>query len=260
MRAAPSRRSSTLSPRHTTAIRPPTPAAWPPDHYPVKIARDSIKPGTIIYDPNGHVATVWRVDGDGRIHYLDAHPDRSVTRGFYDLRFVRSSPGMGAGFKNWRPQTLVGATTGADGTSAAATSSSPPTRTSRTFPTNSSSATGPRPKLRSAGKKFVLNNETVDYYDYVRAAGHAGFYDPLRGNAVMVASNCADLNYRVQAVELAVKAGIDKQPEPEPPAQQHLRHRRRLGDLLHALARRPPENRLQGTARRGGSVRDLGVR
>ena len=45
---------------------------------------------------------------DGRIRYIDAHPDNSLTRGLYDQRFVRASPGMGAGFKNWRPQKLVG--------------------------------------------------------------------------------------------------------------------------------------------------------
>ena len=49
----------------------------------------------MIYDPNGHVATIYRVEADGRIHYMDAHPDNSLTRGFYDLRFVRASPGDG---------------------------------------------------------------------------------------------------------------------------------------------------------------------
>ena len=63
----------------------------------------------MIYDPNGHLAIVWRIEADGRIRYIDAHPDNSLTRGFYDLRFVRASPGMGAGFKNWRPLRLVDA-------------------------------------------------------------------------------------------------------------------------------------------------------
>jgi hypothetical protein len=49
-----------------------------PDHYPVKIARDSIKPGTIIYDPNGHVAVIYKVTAEGRIHYIDTHPDNSL--------------------------------------------------------------------------------------------------------------------------------------------------------------------------------------
>jgi hypothetical protein len=79
------------------------------DFYSPIIGPDTIRPGTVIYDPNGHLALVFRIERDGRIHYIDAHPDNSLTRGIYDLRFVRSSPGMGAGFKNWRPLRLEGA-------------------------------------------------------------------------------------------------------------------------------------------------------
>ena len=76
------------------------------DFYSPAIAPKSIRPGTVIYDPNGHLAVVWKIEADGRIRYIDAHPDNSLTRGTYDLRFVRASPGMGAGFKNWRPARL----------------------------------------------------------------------------------------------------------------------------------------------------------
>ena len=86
-----------------------------PDLYSPAIDAKSIRPGTVIYDPNGHVATVYRVEPDGRIRYMDAHPDSSITHGFYDLRFVRAYPGMGAGFKNWRPQQLIGAHQRPDG-------------------------------------------------------------------------------------------------------------------------------------------------
>ena len=86
------------------------------DLYSPKIDAKSIRPGTVIYDPNGHLAIVYLVEPKGRIHYIDAHPDNLLTRGFYDERFVRASPGMGAGFKNWRPMWLKGATRRADGT------------------------------------------------------------------------------------------------------------------------------------------------
>src|SRR5580658_4678643 len=65
------------------------------DFYSPALTPRSIHPGTVIYDPNGHLAIVWQALSDGRIRYIDAHPDNSLTRGFYDLRFVRSSPGMG---------------------------------------------------------------------------------------------------------------------------------------------------------------------
>ena len=45
------------------------------DFYPEKIAKGAIRPGTVIYDPNGHVAVVYSVDDDGRIRFIDTHPD-----------------------------------------------------------------------------------------------------------------------------------------------------------------------------------------
>src|SRR5262245_52606750 len=86
------------------------------DLYPIRIDRKSIKPGSVLYDPNGHLAVVYRVEDDGRVLYIHSHPDNSLTRGTYGRKFVRSSPGMGAGFKNWRPERLVGAARAPDGT------------------------------------------------------------------------------------------------------------------------------------------------
>ncbi|MGC9952987.1 MAG: hypothetical protein ABSD21_01725 [Rhizomicrobium sp.] len=203
----------------TYRIDPDLEEPYEQDFYSPAIAPGSIRPGTVIYDPNGHLITVWRVDPDGRIHYLDAHPDYAVTRGFYDLRFVRSSPGMGAGFKNWRPQILVGATKQADGTYAGGHIELTANKDIADFSDEQFFGNGPRPADNRdwATGVFTLNKEVLDYYDYVRAklAGGTLSFDPLREVADMVDSNCADLGYRVQAVDLAVQAGFDKQPEPE---------------------------------------------
>ncbi|MDE2133542.1 MAG: hypothetical protein KGM97_02815 [Alphaproteobacteria bacterium] len=189
------------------------------DLYSPAIAVGSIRPGTVVYDPNGHLITVWRVDPDGRIHYFDAHPDRSVTRGFYDLRFVRSSPGMGAGFKNWRPQTLVGAAKQADGTYTGGHIVLAANKDIPDFSDEQYFGNGVRPEDNTDWNEgvFTLNNEVLDYYDFVRAklAGGTLSFDPLREIADMVDSNCADLQYRVQAVDLAIQQGLDNQPEPE---------------------------------------------
>jgi hypothetical protein len=85
------------------------------DLYSVAIQPKAIKPGTVIYDPNGHVAVVYKIEKDGRVRFIDAHPDNSLTRGTYGQKFVRSRPGMGAGFKNWRPIRLVNYTQGPGG-------------------------------------------------------------------------------------------------------------------------------------------------
>lgn len=176
------------------------------DFYSPAITPEAIHPGTVIYDPNGHLAMVWKVEANGRIRYLDAHPDSAVTRGFYDIRFVRASPGMGAGFKNWRPQHLEG--------------------THITLSANKDIADfsltqffGTGPKLEDqqwAEGRFTLNGEALGYYDYVRGALAGGTlrFDPLHEVGEMVDSNCADLGYRVQAVDLAIAAGLSHKEQP----------------------------------------------
>ena len=139
-----------------------------PDHYPVRISRESIKPGTIIYDPNGHVAVVYKVTPEGRIHYIDTHPDNSLTRGIYGKAFSRATPAMGAGFKRWRPQTLVGAAQRPDGSFAGGhivlspDKDIPDWSDEQFFGTERN-----RTKAWTTGK-FVLEGETLEYYDYVR--------------------------------------------------------------------------------------------
>jgi hypothetical protein len=191
-------------------------AAMLPDHYPVRISRQSIKPGTIIYDPNGHVAVVYKVGADGRIHYIDSHPDNSLTRGVYGKAFSRSSPGMGAGFKRWRPLTLAGATTGADGHLEGGTIRLAPDAELADWSDEQFYGTGPsRPATWSAGR-FVFNGETLDYYEYVRKRlADAGFkYNPLDETRGMVRALCEDARYRVDAVDIAIKAGLHQRPQP----------------------------------------------
>ncbi len=45
------------------------------DFYSPKLQPGSIHAGSLIYDVNGHVGIVYKVDEDGRIYYMDAHPD-----------------------------------------------------------------------------------------------------------------------------------------------------------------------------------------
>jgi hypothetical protein len=188
------------------------------DLYSPAITAQSIRPGTVIYDPNGHLATVYRVDPDGRIHYLDAHPDNALTRGFYDLRFVRASPGMGAGFKNWRPVALVGAARHPDGTYSGGHVVPAANRAIADFSVEQFFGNGPRPDDDRDWRDgtFTLNGEAMDYYDYVRArlAGGKLEFDPLKEVHDMVESNCADLHYRADAVTLAIKAGEMNEPQP----------------------------------------------
>ncbi len=202
----------------TYRIHPDLDSPLPPDLYSPAITPKSIRPGTLIYDPNGHVATIYRIDPDGRIFYIDAHPDESVTRGNYDMRFVRSRPGMGAGFKNWRPIRLVGATRRSDGVLIGGHMVLARNKEIPDFSEVQYFGTEGRPGSDSGWQSgpFVLNGERVNYYDYVRAmlAGGKLEFDPLKEMAAMVESNCADLHYRAEAVEVAIEAGIQNLPEP----------------------------------------------
>ncbi len=69
------------------------------DFYSPRLDPASIRPGTIVYDPAGHVGLVYRVEANGRIHFFDAHTDFSLTETVYDLRFARDRPAIGAGLQ-----------------------------------------------------------------------------------------------------------------------------------------------------------------
>lgn len=185
------------------------------DLYSAAITPRAIRPGTVIYDPNGHLGIVWKIEADGRIRFIDAHPDNGLTRGSYDRRFVRASPGMGAGFKNWRPIRLVGARQYRDGTLVggrivlARNEDIPDFALTQFFGTDGDQDW--------RGAAFVLNGQRMDYYDYVRASLSGGRlrFDPLQEVAEMVASSCADLGYRADAVEMSLQAGLQNLPEPQ---------------------------------------------
>ncbi|HEY2071248.1 MAG TPA: hypothetical protein VGG48_16950 [Rhizomicrobium sp.] len=190
-----------------------------PDLYSPAINAKSIHPGTMVYDPNGHVATVYRIDSDGRVNYIDAHPDNSVTRGFYDERFVRSRPGMGAGFKNWRPLRLVGATRRSDGVLLGGHMVLTANKDIPDYSVVQFYGTGARPEDDGdwGVGSFMLGKEYLAYYDWVRAelAGGKLEFDPVKEVHDMVDSNCNDLHYRYDAVVLALQAGLQNHSEPE---------------------------------------------
>jgi hypothetical protein len=189
-----------------------------PDHYSPALRLKSIRLGTVIYDPNGHLGVVYRIEKNGRVLFIDAHPDNSLTRSVYDKRFVRSRPGMGAGFKNWRPLTLVNYRRAANGnllggTVVAAKNSEIVDFSDEQFFGNGRARVYDANWSRGA---FTLDGETLDYYDYVRAqlAGGSLRFDPVSELREMVKSNCADLQYRADAVALGVQARLDNRPHP----------------------------------------------
>ncbi|HTT96970.1 MAG TPA: hypothetical protein VMF58_02895 [Rhizomicrobium sp.] len=188
------------------------------DFYSPKIDPQSIRPGTVVYDPAGHVGIVFDVDGKGRVHFFDAHTDFSLTEMTYDLRFTRMKPSVGAGFKNWRPQRLVGYTKRADGVLTGGHIEMAANAEIVDFSDEQFFGNGKKPKDANwKDGAFTLKGEALDYYDYVRAqlAGGMLLFEPVSEIADLAQSSCTDLHYRAQAVSLAMTRGIENRPEPD---------------------------------------------
>jgi len=177
------------------------------DFYSPRLAPGSIQPGTVVYDPAGHVGIVYKVEANGRIHFFDAHTDYSLTETVYDLRFAREKPAVGAGFKNWRPQRFE------DGRIVLARNTEIADFSDEQFYGN-----GARPRDEDwKSGTFTLGGEQLDYYDYLRArmAGGKLVFEPVAEMIATIWSNCSDLHYRAQAVQLAIAAGLENRPEPQ---------------------------------------------
>ena len=201
----------------TYRVSPDLDGPLPQDFYSPALEPKSIRPGTVIYDPAGHLAIVYKVYPDGRVHFFDGHTDYTLTQMVYDLRFTRARPADGAGFKNWRPIRLVGATRLADGTLSGGYIVATPNKDIADFSDEQYFGNGVRDADEDwANGTFALNGEQLDYYDYVRAklAGGQLVFDPVKEIGELATSICSNLHYRMQAVDIALVAGMAKMPAP----------------------------------------------
>lgn len=158
------------------------------DFYPPSIDPAHIRPGTAVYDPAGHAAIIYKIEKDGRIRMMDAHPDYSVTRITFDKKFTRSRPAHGAGFKNWRPELNYKDT-----------------------------ATLPGFSSEQFGQVFEMNGESLSYYDWVRAqmsGGNLSFH-PVEEARSMMLEVCSNIHDREIAVNNAIRYGIQNQRHPD---------------------------------------------
>lgn len=187
------------------------------DFYPIKLGREAIRPGTVIYDPNGHVAIVYKITDDGRIFYIDSHPDNTLTAGMYTPKFSRSFPFHGAGFKNFRPLALVGARMNYNreyvgGRVVGARNSSLPHYSLEQY-------YGNQPDPNGDWKKglFIYKGVPFGYYDYLRIVMAHGDLriDPLMDIRQNVADLCTSMKDRVVAIGLGVNAQLDRKQHPE---------------------------------------------
>lgn len=186
------------------------------DFYSPAITKNSIRPGTVVYDPNGHVLVVYDIADDGRILMIDAHPDNSLTRQTYGDKFVRDNPRTGSGFKNWRPVKLVEASADANGNFVGGRIVVP--KNSQILDYSKEQYVGHSAPEEKSWKSsaFILNGEPLNYYEYVRRTMAKGNlkYHPVIELREMLKSLCEDLKDRKNAVDDAIKNGIQNNAHP----------------------------------------------
>lgn len=193
------------------------------DFYSVKISREAIVPGTVIYDPAGHVLVVYRVEKDGRIQCIDAHPDDSLTRKVYGEQFVRSRPAAGAGFKYFRPFKLVDATLNEQGFYIGG--KIVPLRNNQIgqfgleqYYGNENIVQSPEMMDQNWSKgRFIYDGKPVGYYDYVRLRLSIGrvVFNPVTEFKNNLIELCSEFTERAHSVARAASSGVSLKPHPE---------------------------------------------
>jgi hypothetical protein len=194
----------------TYRMDPALQSPLPQDFYSPKIQPGSIRPGTAIYDINGHVMIVYDVTSDGSVLYMDANPDKSVSRGAFGPQIPKTQAALGGGFKNFRPLKLEGATSLPDGTYVGgqmvfASNEAIPDYSLEQYEGNAADAKGGDPN-----KQFRYNNASLNFYEYVRAAMSKGSfaYNPVYELQVSMGSLCQDANDKSPEARARVQQGF----------------------------------------------------
>ncbi len=166
------------------------------DTYPVGVTKTAIKPGTVLYDPNGHIAVVYSVTKNGKVHLIDAHPDNSLTAITYGEKFSQTNVEIGGGFSNWRPFSMEG------GVVEATPNQDLPDYSLEQF---------------ERKKPFEFNNVTMSFHEYVRnklSDGTLIYYPVIELNELME-EICHDVKEREMAVNASLVTGLQNQSHPD---------------------------------------------
>ncbi len=184
------------------------------DFYSPKIQPGSIHAGTAIYDINGHVGIVYDVTADGRILYMDAHPDETVSRSSYGPQFGQSVARLGGGFKNFRPLKLVGATL-KSGAYVGGHMVLARNKEIADFSMEQYRGTGPGAKGDGPDARFAYNNAALGLFEYARASMSAGnfAFNPAYELQVSMQALCHEVKERAIHVNDAKANGIPDRPQ-----------------------------------------------
>jgi hypothetical protein len=186
------------------------------DLYSPRLDRKSIKPGTVVYDVNGHVSMVWRVELGGRIMIFSSHPDNTMSRSFLGREFLRTKPELGSIFQNWRPLRLEGARQLPNGVLVGGHVTAPRNSEIDDFSLEQYVGNPPTDPHNWGQAKFVYDDEEMDFYTYVRARVSFGEleYHPVEEMHSMMQTLCNDIRTRKQAIEISLRQGTHDMSPP----------------------------------------------
>lgn len=170
------------------------------DTYPMAVSRQSLRPGSVFYDPNGHVLLVYKVEENGIIRLIDGHPDNSLTYVTFGEKLARGGKAQGGGFRNWRAMQV---TRDASGRSVYRRALN-----SEMSDYNSTS------QYSSAYK--MKDGSSGSYHEWVRDVmnKNGGPVNPIEEFKERMRGLCVDVQDRVNAVNDSLKAGIHHKSHP----------------------------------------------
>ncbi len=174
------------------------------DTYPIEVSRESVRPGTVFYDPNGHVLVVYRVEDNGNVKLMDGHPDNSLTISPFGEKFARGNASQGGGFRAWRWVNIE-------------TISAPQKRYKLVRTPNSASRFFHATEQYQ--KEYAVNNTAQgNYYAWVRAklVSEAGTWKvrPVEEFHDQLLAICNDIVDRIMAVKDATAKGMHQKSHP----------------------------------------------
>lgn len=165
------------------------------DFYPLAVSRKSVRPGAVFYDPNGHVLVVGEVRPDGTVFLMDGHPDGTLSWKRFGQAFALGGRSQGGGFKAFRPLRLVNDQLVRAGNGELA------------------DFDGQSQWDRSLWPSNKVNG---GYHAWVRSmlADPGQRPDPVLDFREQIRALCSDISDRIEAVDIAIAAGIHKRPHP----------------------------------------------
>lgn len=205
----------------TFRVGPMNPSRASLDTYPVKMNKEGIRSGTIIHS-TGHIGLVFDVDQNGTIHFIDAHPDGSLSYKIIKPSTLdRSRPEHGLGFFRFRNMRAVGGQRAADG-EIFGSKVVPDTNEEliaagkysleQYFGVNS--AVTPETAVSPVAWKGSFNN--IGFFDYLaqNLRGQGVWIEADEAVVRLMESLCTEMQQRVKDVDVALVSGTPNSPHP----------------------------------------------